>query len=85
MSIGNIMRTGVSGMLAQSNKLSTVADNIANADTVGFKRAETEFSSMIPQQLTGKYVSAATADRHPRTTVSERGSTPTRGDAGASR
>ncbi len=57
MSIGNIMRTAVSGMLAQGNKLSTVADNIANADTVGYKRAEAEFSSMIPQHLTGKYVS----------------------------
>ena len=72
MSIGNIMRTGVSGMLAQGNKLSTVADNIANSDTVGYKRAETEFSSMIPQHLTGKYVSGGvttTVRRH----VSEQG------------
>ncbi len=57
MSIGNIMRTGISGMLAQGNKLSSVADNVANADTTGYKRAETEFSSMIPQQLTVEYVS----------------------------
>ena len=72
MSIGNIMRTGVSGMLAQGNKLSAVADNIANSDTVGYKRAEAEFSSMIPQHLTGKYVSGGvttTIRRH----VSEQG------------
>jgi len=72
MSISNIMRTGVSGMLAQGNKLSTVADNIANSDTTGYKRAETEFSSMIPQQLTGEYVSGGvttTVRRH----VSEQG------------
>ncbi len=72
MSISNIMRTGVSGMLAQGNKLSAVADNIANSDTTGFKRAETEFSSMIPQQLTGEYVSGGvttTVRRH----VSEQG------------
>jgi flagellar hook protein FlgE len=72
MSIGNIMRTAVSGMLAQGNKLSAVADNIANADTVGYKRAEAEFSSMIPQHLTGKYVSGGvttTVRRH----VSEQG------------
>ncbi len=72
MSIGNIMRTGISGMLAQGNKLSAVADNIANSDTTGYKRAETEFSSMIPQQLTGKYVSGgvSTTIRH---RISEQG------------
>jgi flagellar hook protein FlgE len=32
------MRTGGSGMNAQSNKLSTVADNIANVNTTGYKR-----------------------------------------------
>ncbi len=72
MSIGNIMRTGVSGMLAQGNKLSAVADNVANSDTIGYKRAETEFSSMIPQKLTGEYVSGGvttTVRRH----ISEQG------------
>ncbi len=33
MSLYGIMRTGVSGMAAQSNKLSTVSDNIANVNT----------------------------------------------------
>lgn len=31
MSLYGTMRTGVSGMNAQANRLSTVADNIANA------------------------------------------------------
>ena len=47
MSLYGTMRTGVSGMNAQSNRLSTVAENIANANTTGYKRASTEFSSMI--------------------------------------
>ena len=47
MSLYGVMRTGVSGMAAQSNKLSTVADNIANVNTTGYKRASTEFSSLI--------------------------------------
>ena len=72
MSISNIMRTGVSGMLAQGSKLSTVADNIANADTTGYKRAETEFSSMIPQHLTGKYVPGGVTP-HVRRHISEQG------------
>ena len=47
MSLYGVMRTGVSGMSAQSNKLSTVSDNIANVNTTGYKRASTEFSSLI--------------------------------------
>ncbi|RVA33421.1 flagellar hook protein FlgE, partial [Mesorhizobium sp. M7A.F.Ca.US.001.01.1.1] len=39
MSLYGMMRTGVSGMNAQANRLSTVADNIANSDTTGYKRS----------------------------------------------
>jgi len=49
MSIFGIMRTGVSGMAAQGNKLGAVSDNIANVNTVGYKRASTEFSSLISE------------------------------------
>ncbi len=41
MSLYGMMRTGVSGMNAQANRLSTVADNIANSSTTGYKRAST--------------------------------------------
>jgi len=34
-------------MNAQGSRLATTADNIANANTVGYKRASTEFSSMV--------------------------------------
>lgn len=47
MSVYNLMRTGVSGMGAQSSRLGTVADNIANARTTGYKRASTEFASLV--------------------------------------
>jgi flagellar hook protein FlgE len=53
------MRTGVSGMNAQSNKLSTVSDNIANVNTTGYKRASTEFSSLILKSGSGNYDSGA--------------------------
>jgi flagellar hook protein FlgE len=52
MSISGMLRTSTSGMEAQSNRLSTVADNIANVGTTGYKRAYTEFSSFIPTQAT---------------------------------
>jgi flagellar hook protein FlgE len=59
MSLFGIMRTGVSGMSAQSNKLSTVSDNIANVNTTGYKRASTEFSSLILKSGSGNYDSGA--------------------------
>ncbi|MET0174066.1 MAG: flagellar hook-basal body complex protein, partial [Agrobacterium vaccinii] len=55
MSLYGTMRTGVSGMNAQANRLSTVADNIANSSTVGYKKASTQFSSMILPSSNGSY------------------------------
>ena len=49
MSLYGVMRTSVSGMNAQSNKLAAVADNIANANTTGYKRASTEFSTLVDE------------------------------------
>jgi flagellar hook protein FlgE len=59
MSLYGVMRTGVSGMNAQSNKLATVSDNIANVNTTGYKRASTEFSSLILKSGSGNYDSGA--------------------------
>jgi len=55
MSLYGMMRTGVSGMNAQANRLSTVADNIANSDTTGYKRSSTEFSTLVMPSTGGAY------------------------------
>ncbi|WP_116285339.1 flagellar hook-basal body complex protein, partial [Rhizobium sp. LCM 4573] len=55
MSLYGTMRTGVSGMNAQANRLSTVGDNIANASTAGYKRASTQFSSLVLPSSQGAY------------------------------
>ncbi|MCP1561787.1 UNVERIFIED_ORG: flagellar hook protein FlgE [Methylobacterium sp. SuP10 SLI 274] len=47
MSLIGVLRTGVSGMNAQSNRISTVAENIQNASTTGYKRTSAEFSSLL--------------------------------------
>ena len=47
MGLYGMMRTSASGMAAQANRLGTVADNIANTSTTGYKRASTEFSSLV--------------------------------------
>ncbi len=47
MSLYGIMRTGVSGMNAQADRLSTVAENVANVNTTGYKSSSCEFSSLL--------------------------------------
>ena len=59
MSLYSIMRTSVSGMNAQSNRLATVADNVANVNTIGYKRASTEFSSLLLSTHGGEYSSGS--------------------------
>ncbi len=44
-----ILNTSVSGMLAYSNWLSSISQNVANANTTGYKDAETDFSSIVDQ------------------------------------
>ncbi|TPM52512.1 flagellar hook protein FlgE [Mesorhizobium sp. B2-2-3] len=55
MSLYGMMRTGVSGMNAQANRLSTTADNIANSDTTGYKRSSAEFSTLVMPSTGGAY------------------------------
>jgi len=57
MSLFGMMRTGVSGMAAQSNALSTVSDNISNSATTGYKRASAEFSTLLETTDTSNYTS----------------------------
>lgn len=57
MSINGVMRTAASGMSAQGSRLATVADNIANTSTTGYKRASAEFSSLILESNNSDYVS----------------------------
>lgn len=72
MGLFGIMRTGVSGMNAQSSKLGTVADNIANSSTTGYKRASSEFSSMVFSNGKGSYNSGG-VEASTRYAISEQG------------
>lgn len=74
MSLYGVMRTGGSGMNAQSNKLATVADNIANVNTTGYKRASTEFSSLILRSGSGNYTSGS-VETQVRYAISDPGTT----------
>ena len=72
MSLYGMMRTGVSGMNAQSSKLSAVSDNIANSDTTGYKEADTQFSTLVLPG-TGSGYSSGSVDAKTRYNVTETG------------
>lgn len=47
MTISSSLNAGVAGLAANANRLATIADNIANSATYGYKRAETDFHSVV--------------------------------------
>ena len=55
MSLFGTLNTGVSGMAAQANMLSTIGDNIANSSTTGYKRATAEFETILGSQSASSY------------------------------
>ncbi|EIM26489.1 flagellar hook-basal body protein [Microvirga lotononidis] len=59
MGIYGAMRTSLSGMNAQSSRLSTISDNIANQNTTGYKRASTEFATFVATSGHGSYDSGS--------------------------
>ncbi len=42
---------GVTGLLAHGNGMQVLSNNLANVSTTGYKRADTQFQSLISQQL----------------------------------
>ena len=53
MGILTSLRTGVSGLTAQGEALAVIGDNIANANTNGFKASRAEFQDIIAKNLKG--------------------------------
>jgi flagellar hook protein FlgE len=72
MSIFGTMKTSVSGMNAQANRLGTVGDNIANSSTVGYKRSSTAFSTLVLPSTQGSYSSGG-VETNVRYSISEQG------------
>ncbi|TRW95964.1 flagellar hook protein FlgE [Paracoccus sp. M683] len=50
MSMSSALNASVSGLAANSTKLATISDNIANSGTYGYKRVETSFDSIVLNQ-----------------------------------
>ena len=53
MPIAQALYTGVTGISVNSDSMSIIANNIANANSTGFKRDRAEFEDMITENLNG--------------------------------
>jgi flagellar hook protein FlgE len=55
MGLSSSLNAGVMGLAVNATKLSTISDNIANSETFGYKRAETNFTNIVLSQGGGAY------------------------------
>ena len=53
MTISSALNAGVAGLNANATRLATISDNIANSATYGYKRAATDFESMVITEAPG--------------------------------
>ncbi len=47
MSINSAMLAGVTGLVSNSQALAAISDNIANVNTVGYKRSQANFQTLV--------------------------------------
>ncbi|WP_296418257.1 flagellar hook protein FlgE [Pseudooctadecabacter sp.] len=55
MTISSSLNASVAGLASNASRLATISDNIANSATYGYKRAVTDFHSMVIDSGQGRY------------------------------
>jgi flagellar hook protein FlgE len=55
MTISSSLNASVAGLAANATRLASISDNIANSATYGYKRAITDFHSMVIESGAGTY------------------------------
>ena len=73
MSLYSALYAGVSGLGAQSSAMATVADNITNINTVGYKGTEADFRSLVTDGRLKSSYSAGGVAAAPRAMISKQG------------
>ncbi len=51
MSLYGALFSGVSGLQSQSSSMGAIADNVTNVNTVGYKRTEVQFKTLVTKQV----------------------------------
>lgn len=73
MSLYSALYAGVSGLSAQSSAMATVADNITNVNTIGYKGVSAQFETLVTGgSVTGNY-SAGGVSATPKALISKQG------------
>ncbi len=75
MSINSAMLAGASGMRANASALAAISDNIANVNTVGFKRLRNDFTALLTSQNRATVYSAGGVMSRAAPLMNEQGST----------
>ncbi|MBC7670658.1 flagellar hook protein FlgE [Caulobacter sp. DWR2-3-1b2] len=75
MSINSAMLSGVSGLISNSSALAAISDNIANVNTVGYKRSSANFSTLVTAQSKSATYSAGGVKAQTHQFVSQQGLT----------
>ncbi len=73
MSINSAMLAGVSGLVANSSALAAISDNIANVNTIGYKRNVVNFTDVVTAQSARGRYSAGGVQGVPTAYVSQQG------------
>ncbi|WP_420480269.1 flagellar hook protein FlgE [Brevundimonas sp. FT23028] len=74
MSLNSAMLAGVSGLAANSTALAAISQNIANVNTVGYKRTNAEFQTLVNSQTrAGGSYSAGGVMANARSYISQEG------------
>lgn len=73
MSLYSALYAGVSGLGAQSTAMATVADNITNVNTIGYKGVTAQFSTMVTGSGSKSSYSAGGVTATPQAMISAQG------------
>lgn len=73
MGFSSLFAIGLSGVNAFATSLEAVSNNIANTQTTGFKRARTDFSTLIASELSSGGIEGGGASARARTIIGEQG------------
>ncbi len=73
MSIYGAMFSGVSGIIAQSQALGMISDNISNVNTVGYKATKARFSTLVTASPTANSYSPGGVRSSPQTMIEKQG------------
>ncbi len=79
MSLYGALRSGVSGLFANSQRMGMISDNIANVNTTGYKRVDARFSTFVTggNSGTGAYSSGGVVNYNSREIGQQGGIEPT--------